>query len=166
METNRLNNWLTLIANFGVIAGIVFLGLEIQQSNRIAIVGTEISVRSGFAEINHAVYSDPGLSMLLVRLADVDSELTIDEDIRVYAFVQQLLNTYMAVEAARDNNMLPPITFDNMESDLRNSMAALPKIRTYFQRAYDSSPTMQRAKVMQTVGKLLEELEETPIPDE
>jgi hypothetical protein len=110
MEFDRLNKWLTLIANFGVIAGIVFLALEIQQSNRIAVAGTEISVRNGFAAINHSIYSDPNLSKLLVRLADVDDELTIDEDMRVYAFVQQLLNTYLAIETANDNNMLPELT--------------------------------------------------------
>jgi hypothetical protein len=32
-----LNQWLTLAANLGVIAGIVFLGLEIQQNNAVSM---------------------------------------------------------------------------------------------------------------------------------
>ena len=36
MNIERLNSWLTLIANIGVIAGIIFLALEIDQSNREA----------------------------------------------------------------------------------------------------------------------------------
>lgn len=37
MKIQKLNNWLTLLANVGVIAGIVFLGIEVQQSSNIAI---------------------------------------------------------------------------------------------------------------------------------
>ena len=32
---DRLNRWLTLVANVGVVAGIVFLGLEIQQTSDV-----------------------------------------------------------------------------------------------------------------------------------
>ena len=34
MKLNPLNTWLTLAANLGVIAGIIFLALEIQQNTR------------------------------------------------------------------------------------------------------------------------------------
>jgi len=32
MDTNNLNRWMTLIANFGVIAGLIFLAVEIRQN--------------------------------------------------------------------------------------------------------------------------------------
>jgi len=32
MELDKLNRWLTLLANFGVVACIVFLGLEVHQN--------------------------------------------------------------------------------------------------------------------------------------
>lgn len=34
MKLSELNEWLTLTANFGVLLGIVFLGIEIQQNTR------------------------------------------------------------------------------------------------------------------------------------
>jgi len=34
MNLDNANQWLTLLANLGVIAGIIFLGLEIQQNTR------------------------------------------------------------------------------------------------------------------------------------
>ena len=37
MNMDAANKWLTLAANVGVLAGIVFLGFELQQSSRIAI---------------------------------------------------------------------------------------------------------------------------------
>ena len=35
MDTDRLNRWLTLAANVGVIAGIIFLGFELRQNSEL-----------------------------------------------------------------------------------------------------------------------------------
>ena len=48
MNPSRVNEWLTLLANFGVIAGLIFLGLEIQQ-NTIATKATAIQESTNVA---------------------------------------------------------------------------------------------------------------------
>ena len=35
VNLDRLNQWLTLLANFGVVAGIVFLAVEIRQNQAL-----------------------------------------------------------------------------------------------------------------------------------
>ena len=35
MDTDRLNRWLTLLANVAVVAGIIFLGFELRQNNEL-----------------------------------------------------------------------------------------------------------------------------------
>ena len=35
MDADRLNRWLTLVANLAVVAGIIFLGLELRQNNEL-----------------------------------------------------------------------------------------------------------------------------------
>lgn len=103
MDTDRLTRWLTLLANIGVIAGIVVLAVEIQQSNRIAIASTEIEVRNSFDNLNVAIFSDPNLTELLVRLSDVDAQVTPEEDFRIYAYVLSAINTWLGIEAAYAN---------------------------------------------------------------
>lgn len=44
MNLDRLNRWLTLAANIGVIAGIVFLGIELQQNNRLSAAQAEFNL--------------------------------------------------------------------------------------------------------------------------
>ena len=161
MDIDQSNRWLTFLANIGVIIGLIFLALEIQQSNRIAIAATEIDVRASFSALNESIYSDPNLAKLLVRLADANAEVAPDEDIRIYGFILQQLNTYMAVETAYDNGLVPPATFEAMESDLRGMMINLPAVLTYYRRAYDTYPEPNQTKVFQTVGKLLSELEDS-----
>ena len=67
------------LANIGVIIGLVFLVLEIQQANKIATATTEIEIRSLFSELNEALYAVPKFSELLVKAQDRDAELTAQE---------------------------------------------------------------------------------------
>ena len=44
METDRLNRFLTLGANVGVIAGIIFLGYELRQNNQLLVEEARLSM--------------------------------------------------------------------------------------------------------------------------
>ncbi|MBL4572692.1 MAG: hypothetical protein JKY86_06425 [Gammaproteobacteria bacterium] len=53
MNFDNLNKWLALLGNFGVIAGIVFLGIEIQQNTNMMKAQT----RDSLTEKNLMVFS-------------------------------------------------------------------------------------------------------------
>ena len=40
MNIDSINKWLTLVANIGVLAGIIFLGLEIRQNSEALLAGS------------------------------------------------------------------------------------------------------------------------------
>ena len=67
MDTEKLNKWVSLLANIGVLAGIVFLGLEIRQSNRIAMASAELSIRDHYFAHNQMVVTDDRVAELLPR---------------------------------------------------------------------------------------------------
>jgi hypothetical protein len=54
MDANRLSNWLQIVGLFGVLGGLVFVGLQLRQDQRIASaedVFTSASLRFDLAEI-------------------------------------------------------------------------------------------------------------------
>jgi len=55
MQIEKLNPWLSFLGNVGVLAGIIFLILEIQQTNRIAE-----------AELSRAVFENSGETRALL----------------------------------------------------------------------------------------------------
>ena len=61
---DRENQWLTLIANLGVIAGLVFLGFEIRQNTNIAMADAYRENVQDIAEWRELTITDPGLSRL------------------------------------------------------------------------------------------------------
>jgi len=58
VKTEQLNGWLTLLANFGVILGLVFLAVEINQSNK----ATEASTYQARISEIEASYQNAALS--------------------------------------------------------------------------------------------------------
>jgi hypothetical protein len=66
VKTEQLNGWLTLLANFGVILGLVFLGVEINQSNR----ATEASTYQARISEIEASYQNAALSDYLPGIYD------------------------------------------------------------------------------------------------
>jgi hypothetical protein len=74
LSINKINGLLALLGNLGVIAGLVFLTLEMQQSNRIAMGSAETDLRSQLRELTAAVYENPDLTeALLAARSDVST---------------------------------------------------------------------------------------------
>ena len=84
---DRLNRWLSLGANLGVIAGIIFLGVEIQQNNQILRNQARYNMMLNVNEGTSARAADAELMEIRVKaingeeLSQVES-LRLTEDIR------------------------------------------------------------------------------------
>lgn len=88
VDVDKMNKWLTLVANVGVIAGIVFLSLEIQQNteqlslNEKALSRAELNeIMQQYSGLRQIVMSNESFATLLVRgrsdyaeLSEVDKE--------------------------------------------------------------------------------------------
>ena len=93
---DRLNQWITLIANLGVVAGIFFLGFEIQQ-NSVAINAQTYQSRAQIVQEWSSMVADsehfaPLLAKLGTGLFPRDpasfAELSAEDRIRLTAFHQ------------------------------------------------------------------------------
>ncbi len=76
MTMDKLNNWLTLLANFGVIAGIVFLAIEIQQNTEMM----QSQTRDSITEKQIAVFGWFATDTENNRIRDLGNWLELDDD--------------------------------------------------------------------------------------
>ena len=58
MDSNQLNRWLTLAANIGVLAGIVFLALEIRQNSDLARMQFQWDQSEAYYQSEIALFGD------------------------------------------------------------------------------------------------------------
>jgi len=154
--TERVNNWLTLFANLGVLVGIVFLAVEVRQSNRIAVATTEISVREQFRSNNEAVLANDAIAELLVKAADVNAELSDVETEKLFAYLFASINTWKSIEIAYENGMLPRATFDVVLDDIRAVLQDYPAVRPLAQSWIDSYQSEADSKIYAAIRAELE----------
>ena len=88
MKPKKLNAWLTLVANFGVIAGLIFLGYEIRQNTTQLRAEALYSINEAISMLNAGVYNDAVLADIKVRgEADFSSLNQIErEQFSMYQF--------------------------------------------------------------------------------
>ena len=92
----RLNQWLSLAANFGVIAGIVFLAFEIQQNSEAIKAQTYQSRTEAAQELSTVIMDSEHFAPLLAKLGDsmfpndpaILAELNPEDRIRLMAHFQ------------------------------------------------------------------------------
>jgi hypothetical protein len=90
---DRFNQWLTLVANVGVIAGIVFLAYEIRLNTQAVTAETTTTYLENWLQGNLPVAEEPELASAVAKVAGADgfSALTPAESSQVASlFIVQL----------------------------------------------------------------------------
>ncbi|NKC01338.1 MAG: hypothetical protein GKR90_22960 [Pseudomonadales bacterium] len=87
---DNLNKWLSVLANFGVLVGIVFLAFEIQQNTTATQLETASNFQDGFAELELMIASDAEFAALLTKGRNGD-DISESEFVRLQAFYSAVL---------------------------------------------------------------------------
>ena len=95
----------TLLANVGVIAGIVFLALEIQQNNALLSAQARTSRVEIQTNFQGTVYENAELAEIITR-ASANDELTEAEELRLRWLGQRLLTSLQFVFGEYQQGMI------------------------------------------------------------
>lgn len=135
MESDRLNRWLSLIANFGVIIGLAVLIVELDQTNRIAKYTAEISRRSEAIEINSSRIEH---SETYAKLQVNEEELTPSERAQAVMMARQLSNYWGNAESAHKLGLISDSSFEGTLNDISVSLEEAPGLVPYFAYLLDA----------------------------
>lgn len=100
MNTDKLNKWLTLCANFGVLVGIILVALEINQANKTTYAEMVNNHNDRWITIDHS-WQDAGFAAAWAKAVENPEALTVAEMIQLsghlYAYLDHL-NSYRRLE--------------------------------------------------------------------
>ena len=122
-----------LIEVFGitsVVISLMFVAYQIQQTNQIAIVTTEIETRNNFSSLNEALFGDSEFSDLLTRSTKPDFTPTESEVTQLRGWVFRLHNIWLAAGTAYENDMLSESTYVSTIDDIAFNLAINPYLRS------------------------------------
>ena len=106
MDIERTNQWLTLIANVGVLVGVIFLAVELRHSSNAISAQTQDSIADGFIQLNLATISDPTVGENSVIGLYEPERLTNTEKIRFSMHMRALFNQFRRVHGLYRNGLL------------------------------------------------------------
>ena len=92
MDQKKLNWWLSLLGNLGVLGGLVFVGFEIRQNTSQLRAEASHSITASVNEMNAGIYSDSTLADLVLRGEQNLGALNATERFRINAFQFSRLN--------------------------------------------------------------------------
>lgn len=97
-----------LIGLAGVIASLVFVGVEIRQNSIATRAATDAAVADGFRELNLVVASSPELVRALAANADNPADAPGDEQIMILALYRALFHVWSNVHRQHLNGTIDP----------------------------------------------------------
>lgn len=83
METEKISNWLSILANFSVLAGIIFLAIEIGQNNELMNSEARYNRAQNRINANLQLVNSP---ILLSAISKAGSGLTAEELVALQRF--------------------------------------------------------------------------------
>jgi hypothetical protein len=146
-----------IIGAVAVIATLIYLARQIQQSNRIALAESEISLRNSFGIANQAIYSDAELAKIVTKAQSANVEFDPVELTRLRTWLTQGINIWLSVEAAYSNGMAPEKTYEVVFDDARQFVQNFPGALDLMRQIMDTYPAMSDSKIFQHCYSLIEQ---------
>ncbi|PCJ19461.1 MAG: hypothetical protein COA96_16205 [SAR86 cluster bacterium] len=115
MNSEKLNNWLTLGANIGVLAGIVFLVYELQQNTLATQLDVASNFQNSFTEIEMLIAGDPEFSELLIKGRE-SQDISPADQLRLSVFYSNVLRQWQFVHFQYLSNALDEEIWDGQRA--------------------------------------------------
>jgi hypothetical protein len=137
LKLSNLNEWLALGANLGVLAGIVFLSLEIDQSNRIAIREARSELLDFRTDLNIASWENADVAALMVKLTEISPELSPIEEYRAHSFASLQITQAINLNANYEEGFISDEILNRNMNGSRNVIRGLPGLAPYLRQAVE-----------------------------
>jgi hypothetical protein len=108
MKKFDLGQTLTILANIGVIAGIVFLAIEIRDSRTAILAQTQDSITDGWLALNLATISDPQVGLDFQKGLCEPEQLNSLEATRFSMQLRAMFNQYRRIYRLYEKGLLDP----------------------------------------------------------
>ena len=129
MKKIELGQTLTILANLGVIVGIAFVAVELNQTNRIASYTAANARRSQAIDINTSIFERPEI---YAKLRAGDAQLTPSEQVQALMLARMLMNSMQDTEFAYDSGLVSEQVLQSTLESVSVAMEEVPGLDPFF----------------------------------
>jgi hypothetical protein len=145
MKADKVNPWLTLIANVGVIAGIFFLAIEIRQNSDAIRAQTRAQLADGVTELFSVNMNDQGYASVLMKGNNLE-ELSPVEKYQYFRHRSAWIHYWNNVSYQYQMGLYDESEFALQISTIRRDMETYPGLKLHWcENKYTASPGLIEA---------------------
>ncbi len=122
-----------LLSAAAVLATLIYLALQIRQSNNIALRDSRTDVVSAFTEITKTILGNPELVSLRIKLRDKDSELSDIEKEQALLLADHYFGFWSKVNVSVSTGLLPTANKKAYFEGTRNLIRTYPGLAPYIE---------------------------------
>ena len=131
MDSDRLNRWMTLFANLGVLAGVFLLLIELRQNTESAELQAAQSYVALSHELDFRIVDDPSLVALFLTPPD---ERTPEESYRMDRWYFGSLRTWENGFYLHSRGVLDDDLWSGQEAFMADLLKNSDELRDYYRR--------------------------------
>lgn len=125
MTIDDWNKWLTLLANLGVVAGIVFLAFEVRQNNELLLAQGRAIGEENRMRLEIEIMQNPTLREVLVK-SNLGQDLTEEEALLARVFMSTNFNSWQATWLEFEAGLIEIDSYIRQWHDLFHSNDMMP----------------------------------------
>ena len=107
MKTDRVARWVTIAANFGVLIGLIFVGMELRESRTASSIQAADAIADGFLQLNLITVQDSTAARVWVVGLEEPNVLSDVEAIQFSMHLRALFNQFQRVHRLYQSGLVP-----------------------------------------------------------
>ena len=172
MDSAKLNDWLQVVGQFGVIASLIFVGLQLKQDREIALAATYQDRSAAVAETistfstNNSAMSavvrnrfglnpDDPLPAGMVELNEGLEPITVLEGFAAYSYANAMWHLWDNSHFQYQSGFLPESHWQRVRSSIKGTLSQ----RTFHRFAFEVDPDGHRQEFREEIYRILAEIE-------
>jgi hypothetical protein len=159
MDSAKVNDWLQVIGLFGVIASLIFVGLEMQQAKQIAISNANQARTDASVNFITVTSSDPVMRSATIKMNSGNADSMTPEELSTYrGFTYANLMIYENLYLQYRNGFLPEGRWIGTRNNIKVGLIGAgpaPAIRP----AYERNPELWSPSFRELIDSIIDEIE-------
>jgi hypothetical protein len=132
-----------ILGAFAVLATLLYVALQIRQTNEISRFNTTKEIMAKFDDLNGRIAGDSNLRNALMKT----DALSADELEQVYSFAQMFFNTWYMCQSAYDNDLVEEAFFVTARKDVVVQMERWPNFGKSLKRMLMRYPELRQNEI-------------------
>ena len=155
MKSDQLSEWIAIVANVGVILGIAFLAMEINQSTKATAAAASDSVTSGYFELSLPIITDTEFARVFALGLYQPDALNNDEAVQFSMWLRQLVNQHLRIKEFTRRGLFSE-TFEGGDVQQLARILSTPGGQLFFDGNRDVMPQELLVDLEPYMGQMLE----------